>query len=149
MTTRPLYQHIAARLSAAQNCRAALARDTAAQMPAHELWLARHLATIAALVKEYTPSGGGIDNGTIFDEEESTPEKLVFHVNFHHMNPNGYYDGWTQHVLTVRASLAHGFDLQISGRDRNQIKDYLGELYHHCFAGPVENSRAQALALAH
>ena len=39
------------------------------------------------------------------------------------------YDGWTNHTLTVRASLQFGIDLTISGRNRNQIKEYLYETF--------------------
>jgi hypothetical protein len=47
------------------------------------------------------------------------------------MNDNGMYDGWTTHQVIVTPSLAFGFTLKITGRDRNQIKDYLSETYHY------------------
>ena len=83
------------------------------------------------LVKEHMPSGSGIDNGTVLNEEYSGASKIQFDVGFHHMDDNGSYNGWTQHKVTVTPSLAWGFKLSISGPDRNQIKDYLHEAYDH------------------
>jgi len=59
----------------------------------------------------------------------STPEHLVFHCSYHHMNENGYYDGWTDHIVHVTPSLIHGFRLRITGTNRNGIKDYLVDIY--------------------
>jgi hypothetical protein len=44
------------------------------------------------------------------------------------MNEGGMYDAWTEHTIRVRPSLSSGFTLTISGRDRNEIKEYLHEL---------------------
>jgi len=41
------------------------------------------------------------------------------------MNENGYYDGWTAHTVTVTPSLARAFNLRISGRNRNDIKEMM------------------------
>jgi len=79
-------------------------------------------------VMDTAPSGSGIDDGTKLDDT-STANKLVFNTGFHHMNENGYYDGWTDHQVIVTPSLAYGFDMRITGRDRNDIKDYLYEVY--------------------
>ena len=146
MTTRRLYQHIAARIQAAENCRATIERDLNQDMTHHKQWYDRHRAAIFALVKEYLPSGSGIDCGTIFLAGDSTPEKLVFQVDFHHMDEAGGYAGWTQHKVTVRASLAHGIEISISGPDRNQIKEYLGDLYHAALTAEIDDSLVQALA---
>jgi thiaminase len=82
------------------------------------------------ILKE-APSGAGIDNGTRLDDINSTSKKLIFHANFHHMNDAGYYEGWTEHMVIVTPCLMHGFNLQITGKDRNQIKDYLHEVYQN------------------
>lgn len=79
------------------------------------------------------PSGSGIDNGMKFNFEKSGENKLVFDFSFHHMNENGYYDGWTEHVLTVTPHFSYGFDLKISGRDKNEVKDYLYQLFQEVF----------------
>jgi hypothetical protein len=76
------------------------------------------------------PSGSGVDNGTILDSDKSTAEKLVFSVDFHHMEGNGFYCGWTAHDVVVTPSLAHGFHLRITGRNTNDIKEYLYDVYY-------------------
>ena len=84
------------------------------------------------------PSGSGWDCGTKLDYEKSNPDKLVFYGSYHHMNENGMYDGWTEHTIIVTPSLAFGFDVKITGRDRNDIKDYLGEMFQHALSEPVK-----------
>ena len=78
---------------------------------------------------EHLPSGSGFDSGTTFDREESTPEKLIFHTSFHHMNEGGMYDGWTEHTVTVTPSFHLGCYVKVSGRNRNDIKDYIAEMF--------------------
>lgn len=126
-TPRKLYQKIASLIAARNNCRKSNNNE----------WLVTHEDTIEFLVKNYMPSGSGIDCGTQINLEKSTPEKLVFTFSYHHMNEGGMYDGWTEHTLTVRPSLAHDIDIRISGRDRNQIKEYLYETYQHALTQEV------------
>jgi hypothetical protein len=101
-------------------------------------WRDRHEETIGTLTEEFMPSGSGIDNGTTFDFDKSNGEKLVFSFDYHHMNENGMYDGWTNHVLTVRPSLVFGFTLSFSGRDRNDIKEYLYQEYEHALSQTIQ-----------
>ncbi len=91
-------------------------------------WLARHTERLARQL-EHMPNGNGFDSGTQLDTVRSTPERLVFTTAFHHMDENGCYDGWTDHTVTVRASLLCGLQLTIWGRDRNGIKDYIHEAF--------------------
>jgi hypothetical protein len=76
---------------------------------------------------ETAPSGSGFDNGTQIDEDRS--DVLRFATAFHHMDECGMYDGWTEHTIRVKPSLAWGFDLKVSGRDRNGIKDYIADVF--------------------
>lgn len=117
---RPLYQSMALLVQALANCR------KSDQMSA---WEDRHEARMQRLVKNHLPSGSGWDCGTTWSDERSTANKLVFWGSYHHMDESGGYAGWTEHTITVTADLAHGFQLKISGRDRNQIKDYLHDLF--------------------
>ncbi len=116
-----LYARIASHVAARLNC---IERDNTE-------WSDRHEVCINALVKEHMPSGSGFDNGTPINLEASNGEKLVFTTAYHHMNEGGYYDGWTEHTVTVTPSFMGGFSLKISGRDRNDIKDYIGESFRH------------------
>jgi hypothetical protein len=45
------------------------------------------------------------------------------------MNDGGFYDGWTEHTITVTPSFIGSMNIKISGRDRNQIKDYLHDVF--------------------
>lgn len=92
-------------------------------------WYTNHREQVLHLVKETAPSGSGIDCGTEIDLDKSTPEKLVFTLSYHHMNEHGSYDGWTNHTIVVKPSLVYGLTLTISGRERNQTKEYLHEIY--------------------
>jgi hypothetical protein len=83
------------------------------------------------------PSGSGINSGVKFDFDASTPEKLVFNFGYHHMNECGMYDGWTDHQLIVTPSLQFGFHIRITGKDRNQIKDYLYETFQYALSEEV------------
>ncbi len=118
MAGRPLYRELASIVLARKNC----IRSNNAE------WRGRHEERIERLVKDCLPSGSGIDNGTKIDLDKSDETRLTFYAGYHHMNENGYYDGWTEHVITVRPSF-DGIDIAISGRNRNDIKDYLHECY--------------------
>ena len=126
-SSTPLYREIASLLSARENCRNTNNTE----------WEDKHEDTLTHLVKNYLPSGSGIDCGTKLDLDASTPEKLVFTFGYHHMNDGGYYDGWTEHTMIVRPSLQFGFYLRISGRDRNGVKDYLYETYQYALTQDV------------
>jgi hypothetical protein len=97
-------------------------------------WKERTDISIERLMQT-APSGNGIDSGTtlIRENDGKAPKgvnKLQFRADFHHMNDAGYYDGWTEHIITVRPDLGFGFDLTVSGRNRNGIKEYLAEIYY-------------------
>lgn len=100
--------------------------------------LEKHTDMIESLVKNHMPSGSGFDCGTKLDLDASHAEKLVFTTEFHHMNDGGYYDGWTEHTITVTPSLSDGFRLRISGRNCNEIKDLIHEQFRHALQTDVE-----------
>jgi hypothetical protein len=119
MNTGKLYARIALLVDAVSNC-AALGKTE---------WQATYEASLRAL-EEFLPSGSGVDCGTKIDLDASLrrPGKIALTLSYHHMNEDGFYDGWTEHAVTVCPSLTSGFVLTISGRDRNGIKEYLHEL---------------------
>lgn len=124
------YQVIATAVQARANCAKTL--DT------HQEWFERWTETIEKETNNL-PSGSGIDAGVKFDFDKSTPEKLVFHFGFHHMNDVGMYDGWNDYTLTVTPSLQFGFHIKISGANRNDIKDYLYQIFQYALAEEVES----------
>jgi hypothetical protein len=99
-------------------------------------WHDRHSATIEHIEKEYLPSGSGFDSGTKVDLSEPRgmcrsdgQTRIILTTAYHHMNENGMYDGWTEHEITVIPNLLHGYTLKISGRNRNDIKEYLHDVF--------------------
>lgn len=93
-------------------------------------WRVKHTARLNALVREYMPSGAGFDDGTQLVLAKSSADKLVFVTSFHHMDEHGYYDGWTAHTVTVTPSFIGRMNIEVSGRDRNRIKDYIAEVFY-------------------
>ena len=85
------------------------------------------------ITEQFLPSGSGIDCGTKIDLDHSTPTKLVLTCEYHHMNENGMYDGWTHHIITVTPTF-DGIAIKVGGRDRNDIKCYLGDIFHECLS---------------
>ncbi len=116
-----LYSTLASLVQARINCENAT--------PRNDEWFDKHTARIEELVKDYMPSGSGFDCGTHINLDNSDAERLFFTTSFHHMNDGGYYDGWTEHNVIVTPSLAFGFNLKVTGRDRNQIKEYIHETF--------------------
>jgi len=111
---------IAQKLQAIHNC----------QKSGNSLWLEIHKEDLESFLKNHAPSGSGIDCGTKIDLEASRPDRIVLIVDYHHMDSNGFYDGWETYKISVKPSLAFGFTITFSeGRDRNGIKEYLAEVY--------------------
>jgi hypothetical protein len=115
-----VYQKIATCLQAMENCRK-LGNDE---------WLCKHYDTITDLVHNKMPSGSGWDLGTRLGFDDSTPEKLRFYGGFHHMDEHGGHDGWTDHSITVTPSLVHEIKIDVGGQDRDDINDYLHQLFY-------------------
>lgn len=96
-------------------------------------WAIIHASTIETMC-ELLPHGSGIDSGMKFLWDESTGQKLVFTCDFHHMDENGMYDGWTEHKVIITPSFPFGYTMRITGRDRDMIKEYLHDLLHGVFS---------------
>ena len=128
MRKHPLYKAIAYTLAAYQRC-----IETG-----NKEWEDKHGDLLEEFQGNYYPSGSGFDRGTILDLEKSTPNKLVFHTAFHHMNDNGYYIAWTDHEITVKPNLAFDIDITISGKNRNEIKEVIHQEFHNCLTQEVE-----------
>jgi hypothetical protein len=114
-----VYQAISARLGAIENCKRSGNLE----------WDQRHRESLESIVKDSLPSGSGIDNGTRIDMDRSSAEKIVLHTSFHHMDDGGGYDGWTDHTVIVKPSLAFGILISVTGHNRNRVKEYLDETY--------------------
>lgn len=92
--------------------------------------------------RELLPSGSGIDHGTTI-ERDAKPGSFVLCCDFHHMSEHGYYDGWTSHRITISPAF-DGIDVKVSGRNRNDIKDYLTETFQYLLTRPARWSEDKA-----
>ena len=95
--------HLSSKLTAIRNCQGN--EDTT--------WEDRHRNALETIVRDFLPSGSGIDCGTELDEDLTTPERLAFRFSYHHMDENGSYAGWTNHTCDCTASLCYGLSLEI------------------------------------
>lgn len=100
----------------------------------HE-WEQKHAERIDQIVRDFLPSGSGVDNGTKLDTV-SDYRKLVLTFEFHHMNETGMC-GWTEHRAIVTPAF-DGIDIRITGRDRNGSKEYLYDIYHAALTTVIE-----------
>lgn len=122
----PRYQVIASTMEAMANCEAS----------GNDEWKERHRCKLIELIHDMS-SGAGFDNGTVLDDT-STTDRLVFRTSYHHMNGDGMYDGWTSHDIVITPSLTSGFDVRVTGKNHNDIKDYIGEVFHTALSEEVE-----------
>lgn len=99
-------------------------------------WLVKHKENIREIERNHLPSGAGIDDGTHVDLDKSTEEKLVFNTAYHHMT-EGVYDEWTYHTIIVTPSF-HGFNIRITGPNRNDIKEYLHQVFYDVLSQEIE-----------
>lgn len=137
-TLRPLYRELASLVQARLTCADRMNGHTEGDGDAAEEWFNKHEDKIEALVKQHLPSGSGFDCGTKIDFDESTGEKLVFTTEYHHMHESGMYDGWTEHRVIVTPSLQFGYEMKVTGRNRNDIKDYIHEQFSYALGEEVE-----------
>jgi hypothetical protein len=115
---RKLYQLIAGRVQAIQNC----------IKSGNVQWQERHCEALRNLIMDHLPHGSGFDSGVALDTK-ATANRLVFNVEYHHMSDAGYYDDWSSHQVIVTPDLSMGFEVRVTGRDRNQIKDYIADVF--------------------
>ena len=120
----PVYQKLASLIQARINCAASGNLE----------WFERHTEKAEEIIRAHLPHGSGFDAGVKVEWDKCNPDKIVLSTGFHHMNDGGYYDGWTEHEIIVRASLAFGFTLKVTGRDRRNIKEYIADTFHHCLS---------------
>jgi hypothetical protein len=118
---RYLYSELAQAISAYHNC---IKLDNTE-------WRDKWEDRVEYLAKNHLPSGSGFDGGTTVDIDSSHGDKLVLSTGYHHMNDGGVYDGWTYHTVTVTPSFIGDFNIRVSGRNRNDVKNYIGDQFYY------------------
>jgi hypothetical protein len=129
---KPLYQVIAEHLIARENC----------IKSGNAEWKARWESAIEG-INGMLPSGHGFDAGSkimlVSDDNE-----IAIKTSFHHMDEAGFYDGWTEHMVIVRPSLAFGFTITVTGEDRDGICDHIAETFDLVLREEVESEEKAA-----
>lgn len=123
------------KMQAAYNC-----RERGAGNPAYP---DRHYEAIGYLVRNFLPHGSGFDSGVEIDMDDHRDERLILTTSFHHMNETGFYVGWTDHTVTVRPGF-NGLNVTVSGKNRNDIKTYIREMFHTCLSTKVREMYSEA-----
>ena len=100
------------------------------------LWRDKCEDSLAKIASNNLPSGAGIDSGTMIDLHRSTEDRIVLTFEYHFMNEGGYYDGWGDYTATIKPTFA-GIDVDIRGRNRNDIKDYLFQGFDGALTDPA------------
>lgn len=107
------------------------------EVSGNQEWKLIHSATLDYVEKEYLPSGSGIDDGTCIDRDDTDTNKITLLASYHHMNDAGYYDGWTNHIITITPTF-RGLAVEVSGEDRNDIHEYLADTYREALSQEVD-----------
>jgi hypothetical protein len=74
---------------------------------------------------------------TFFDFERSTPEKLVFHMNYHHVDNHAVFNGWTMHTIIITPSLTSEIDIKVAGKDRDQCNGHIMDVFANCLTDDI------------
>lgn len=125
---KKLIEHIASLIAARQNC---LNGDNLE-------WAYRHGDKLREIEKNHLVSGSGFDSGCEIIEDLSTQDKIIIKTSFHHMNEDGFYTHWTKHKITITPSFIGGIDTKVSGKNDNDIKEYIHETLHYDLTREVE-----------
>ena len=114
-----IYKEIAKNLTAYRNCIEAK----------NEEWEVKHERRIDELLNEL-PHGSGFDGKWSLDYTKSSDTRLILYMQYHCTNENGYYDGWVNFTLKVKASLQFGIDLSITGNfgKYQAVKEFLYDI---------------------
>lgn len=120
---------IASKLQAAENCR----NDSTDKYNAH-------ISDIEHFLRVHAPHGSGIDSDVRIDLSKSRENRIVLDVSFHHMNIDGYYTCWSDHQVVVTPSLVHGFNIRVTGKNINDIKEYLSDVFQYFLAQDYNTS---------
>ena len=122
-----LYKQIANRIVAYHNCIESNNQE----------WEEKHLDALNSY-NDCLPSGSGFDSGSKIDTDFSNAEKIIIHTSYHFMDEWGGYDGWEDYKIVIKPSLLHDFLLTIHGKNRNDIKDYMYEIFRDSLNEEVE-----------
>lgn len=117
---RPIYAAMAEAITAYQNCVA----------KGNELWANRWLDRLKQL-ENLLPVGSG---SGFFDVHLFAlyrfKEEIRIDLSYLFTDEHGVYDGYRDYQVVIKPSLFLGVKLTVKGRDRNDIKTYIRDVYY-------------------
>ena len=122
-----LYKQIASTVLAYNNC----------VKSGNTEWMEKHLERLEDY-NDNLPSGSGFDSGSKIDFDSTNESKITINTSYHFMDEWGGYDGWEDYKIVIKPSLLHDFLLTIHGKNRNDIKDYMYEIFRDSLNEEVE-----------
>lgn len=122
-----LYQKIASTIIAIRN----------GEKSGNQQWLEKHKDALYDIERQKLPRGSGIDSGCKINVEKSNEQKIVIDVPYHCMDENGFYSGWRDYQIVVKAHLAFGATIDVRGKDYDGLKEYLADLFNHIMSDEV------------
>lgn len=103
-------------------------------------WFDKHTESIEKIMKNFGPSGSGLDSGTTFYYETSNHKCLIFITSYHVMNSDGYYTDWISPITVKVTPSFNDIDIQISGpfgKDQD-IKDIIFDRFYDFLVSEIE-----------
>ena len=108
-------------------------------------WERQHAEDLARLQRDNLPHGSGIDGSyTPMDLDGSTPERLVFNVDYHAMDEHGGYCGWFRYTAIATPSFS-GVSVSVRRRQRKSRSfddegalEWIAETFQHALSQPAE-----------
>lgn len=130
MNTRKLYQEMGQIIDARKNC----------EKSGNTEWFNKHTEYLEKYLIEKLPHGSGLDYTWNYDYNKSNANKVVLTMSFYAMNDVGMYDRVIDFTVTITPSLAHNFDLLISGNfgKYQDIKEYLYDILTEAFNQDID-----------
>lgn len=132
----PLYQHLATAIDAQRRCKAdahAIKAGLpgalhASFLPLREEWAEKWEDAIHAMI-ERLPHGSGLDTEWRLDPDTG-PNLIRLFIDYHHMDSNGFYCGWSTLTFTIKPHLIHEIDLRVTGtgRGNSDLADALHDM---------------------
>jgi hypothetical protein len=97
-------------------------------------------------IERSLPHGSGLDGDVEIDREWPARKEILVTFDYHHMNGDGFYVGWSRHVMAIYPEFdgisvridPHVFapGIEIDDWERDCLYDYLSELFHANLSEP-------------